>query len=132
QASAVRLRDDPPAGGATLRSDRLDAYYAATRSFTPREWLSIAPIAGGRLTHYSRATGGRSDYTRALGELGVDAELRFNGTFDYRNERWDNDGLRHLVTPRVSYRYIPDATKGTRYIPAIDRRVFATYLEPLG
>ena len=132
QASAVRLRDDPPTGGAVLRSDRLDAYYLATRPFTPREWLTFAPVLGGRLTHYARAKGGRNDYTRALGEVGLDAEMRFSGTFDYRNERWGIDGLRHLVTPRVSYRYVPDATKGVRYIPLIDRRVFATYLEPLG
>lgn len=132
QASVAVLRDDPPAGGPTLRSDRADVYYALTRPFTPREWLTVSPVAGARLTHYARAQGGRSDYTRVLGEFGVDAELRASGTFDYRNERWGIDGLRHLVTPRVSYRYIPDATKGERSIPAIDRRVFATYLEPLG
>jgi LPS-assembly protein len=132
QSSAVRLREDPPVGGPRLRSDRLDAYYAATRPFTPREWLTITPVAGARVTHYAHALAGRRDYTRTLGELGVDAALRASATFDYRNERWGIDGLRHLVTPRVSYRYIPDATKGDRYIPAIDRRVFATYLEPLG
>ncbi len=132
QSSAVRLEDDPPTGGPTLRSDRLDAYYAITRPFTPREWLTFSPVAGARLTHYARALGGRDDYTRALGEFGFDAELRASGTFDYRNERWGINGLRHLVTPRVSYRSIPDATKGSTYIPSIDRRVFGTYLEPLG
>jgi LPS-assembly protein len=42
-ASAVRLREDPPAGSPTLLSDRLDTYYGLTRSFTPREWLGITP-----------------------------------------------------------------------------------------
>jgi len=29
------LRDDPPEGGPTLRSNRLDAYYALTRPIKP-------------------------------------------------------------------------------------------------
>ncbi|MCF3652007.1 LPS-assembly protein LptD [Synoicihabitans lomoniglobus] len=130
-ASAAVLRDDPPAGGGELRSNRVDLYYALTRPWQPQSWMSVNPVAGVRLTHYADAVGGRSDYTRALGELGVDAEMRASAVFDYQNERWGIDGLRHLVTPRLSYRYIPDADKGSAYIPAIDRRVFATYLEPL-
>lgn len=134
-ASAVRLRDDPPLGGPELRSDRLDAYYALSRPITPREWLSITPIAGGRVTHYANIEGtstGRERYTRVLGELGVDAELHASGVYAYRNERWKIDGLRHLVTPRLSYRYVPEGGRGRDHIPAIDRRTFSTYLPPLG
>jgi LPS-assembly protein len=39
--------------------------------------------------------------------------------------------LRHLFTPRISYRYIPEADKGRGRIPAIDRQAFSTYLQPL-
>ncbi len=136
QTSVAILRDDPPelinaAPEPTLRSDRADAYYALTRPFTPREWLTVTPVAGGRLTYYDRAEGGRDHYTRALGEIGADAEMRLSGTYDYKNERWGIDGIRHLITPRLSYRYIPEADKGRAYIPQIDRQVFATYLEPL-
>jgi len=132
-AAYVSLRDDPPGSILpTLRSDRLNTYYGLSRPWHHRDWLSFTPVAGGRLTHYARATGGRSDYTRALGEVGFDAELNFNGTFAVKNERWGIDGLRHLVTPRLSYRYIPDADKGAPYIPPLDRPVFDTYLEPLG
>ena len=131
-ASFASLRDTPPLTGPTLRTDRLDAYYALTRPFTPREWLSIAPIVGGRVTHYTDATGGRDTYTRTLGEFGVDAALRGNAVYDYKNEVWQIDGIRHLVTPRLSYRYIPSAEQGARYIPPIDRRTFSTYLQPLG
>jgi LPS-assembly protein len=45
---------------------------------------------------------------------------------------WKIDGLRHLITPRVGYRYIPEADRGRARIPAIDREVFSTYLLPLG
>lgn len=131
QSSVAVLRDDDPAGP-TLRSDRYDAYYGLTRAFTPREWFTFQGLAGGRVTHYARAVGGRDDYTRTLGELGFDTELRASGTYDYKNERWGIDGLRHLVTPRLSYRYIPGGDKGRPYIPSIDRRVFSTYLQPFG
>lgn len=173
-ASAAMLREDPVSFGVypwspfvaqfavprsvatlpelfgTAKTTRLDAYYGLERPITPRDWLSITPIVGGRLTHYTDSTLGRykfSDYTRALGEVGVDAVLRSSGTFDYKNPLWKIDGLRHLFTPRISYRYIPDADKGFSRIPAIDRRAlidsadpffldedytYLPYLQPLG
>lgn len=131
-ASLALLRDDPPGSAPTLTTDRLDAHYALTRPFTPREWLSVTPVAGARVTHYNTATGGRRTYTRTLGEVGLDADLRASAVYDYKNEAWDINGLRHLVTPRLSYRYIPSADRGQKYIPPIDRRTFSTYLQPLG
>jgi LPS-assembly protein len=112
--------------------NRVDAYYGLTRPFTPREWFSFKPVAGARVTHYDGATGGKNDYTRVLGEIGFDAELQASSTYDYKNERWKIDGLRHLVKPYVSYRAIPGSDRGARYIPAIDRTPFSTYLQPLG
>lgn len=132
-ASFAVLREDPLAGsGPQLRSDRFDAYYGLSRTFAPQEWLSFTPVAGGRFTHYTRATGGRDTYTRMLGEIGFDASLRTSGIYQYKNEAWGIDGLRHLMTPRLSYRYIPEADKGRAYIPPIDRETFSTYLQPLG
>ncbi len=135
QVSYARLRDNPPGSYApTLQTDRADAYYALTRNFTPREWLGATAVAGVRSTHYSDALpgSGRGSYTRNLAEVGFDAHLLASGTFDYNNERWGIRGLRHLVKPFVSYRYIPEAEKGARYIPQIDRESFNTYLQPLG
>lgn len=131
-ASMAILRDDPPAAGPTLVSNRLDAYYSLSRAFTPQPWLSFTPIAGGRVTYYDRTTGGRSTYTRTLGEVGFDAALRTSAVYDYQNAAWGIDGLRHLLTPRLLYRYIPEADKGQIYIPPIDRETFSTYLPPLG
>lgn len=112
--------------------NRVDAYYGLTRPFTPREWFSFKPVAGARVTHYDGATGGKSDYTRVLGEIGFDAELQASSTYDYQNKQWKIDGLRHLVKPYVSYRAVPEADRGQRYIPQIDRTPFSTYLQPLG
>ena len=74
----------------------------------------------------------RDAYTRTLGEVGFDTALRTSATWDYKNSLWKIDGLRHLLTPRVSYRYIPEAAKGLGRVAPIDRRTFATYLQPLG
>jgi len=138
-ASIAVLREDPlpvgplnPVAGPELRSDRFDAYYSLSRPIRPTEWSAFTPVVGGRLTHYADLSGTRSDYTRALGEIGFDAEVRASGVYDYKNPRWKIDGLRHLLTPRISYRYIPDAEKGAAYIPPIDRESFSTYLQPLG
>jgi LPS-assembly protein len=142
EASAAVLREDPlPAvpgslasSAPLLRSDRLDGYYALLRPFAPTEWFAFTPMAGGRITHYANTRGvtRSGNYTRTLGEIGADAALRASGTFEYKNPQWKIDGLRHLVTPRLSYRYIPERTAGRAQIPRIDREVFSTYLQPLG
>jgi len=115
----------------TIKSNRLDAFYSVSRPIVPREWLVIDPVAGARVTHYLDAVDGKSTYTRALGEVGADVSLRASGVYDYKNEQWGIDGIRHLVTPKLSYRYIPSADKGQRYIPQIDNRVFDTALPTL-
>ncbi len=125
------LQEDPLLTGSTLRSDRFDTVYTLERPVVASDWLTITPVAGGRLTYYADATGGRNTYARWLGEIGVDAELRASGVFHYRNDRWKIDGLRHLLTPRLSYRYVPEADRGREFIPLIDREVFSTQLPPI-
>ncbi|MCF7686689.1 MAG: LPS assembly protein LptD [Cephaloticoccus sp.] len=133
QASFSALRETPPgSGGPTVKSDRLDAYYAVRRPLTHEDWFSFTPIAGARVTHYNRATGGRANYTRLLGEFGFDAELRTSAVSEYRNDTWRINGIRHLFTPRLAYRFVPQADKGRAFIPAIDNRTFNTYLPPIG
>lgn len=133
--AATATYGDPYAGSAAheLRSTRFDAYYALMRPIAPNPWLTVTPVVGGRLTDYEDTLGAMKNgsYTRALGEVGADAEMRLSGTFAYRNPKWHIDGLRHLFTPRISYRYIPEAGRGQAYIPPIDREAFSTYLQPL-
>lgn len=135
-ASVAALReDDPLSPTGTIRSDRADLYYGVMRPFSPREWASITPVAGARVTHYERTPAGsnRGNFTRVLGEAGLDAELfKTSGTWNYQNKRWDIDGLRHLITPTIGYRYSPSADVGRGSIPAIDDDPFNTYLRPLG
>jgi len=49
-ASYAALKEDSLFSGPTLRSDRFDAFYAIERPIHPSEWLSLTPVAGGRLT----------------------------------------------------------------------------------
>jgi LPS-assembly protein len=132
-ASAAVLHEDPPVTGPALTTNRYDAFYGLGRPIAPSNWFTFTPIAGGRLTYYTNTndTGGRDDYLRTLGEVGFDAELRTSGTWDYKNDRWQIDGLRHLFTPKISYRYIPEAEQGQPYIPPIDTTTFSPYLQPL-
>jgi LPS-assembly protein len=141
EASFALLREDPltsgplaPATGKSLRSRRLDAYYGIERPLTAGDWFAFTPVAGGRFTHYASTQGAATNggTTRVLGEVGFDAAVRSSGTFAYRNDAWRIDGLRHLLTPRLSYRDIPAIDQGRARIPAIDREAFATYLQPLG
>ena len=131
--SAVSLVAWPPGGGPELASNRLDAFYGLTRPISPTDWFTFTPTVGGRVTNYSDTIGAAAPggYTRAVGEVGFDAMLRSSGTFDYKNSLWDINGLRHLLTPHITYRYIPDADAGQRYIPNVDGQTFSTYLQPL-
>ena len=130
-ASAAVLQADAYGVNPSLRTDRFDAYYGLERPVAATPWLTVTPVAGGRVTHYTDALGGKDDYTRTIGEVGFDARLLASGTFDYKNEIWEIDGLRHLVEPTLAYRYAPEAARGKAYIPPIDARVFSTYLQPL-
>ncbi|HSY53418.1 MAG TPA: LPS assembly protein LptD, partial [Opitutaceae bacterium] len=130
-ASAAALREDAPLTGTAPTSNRFDTFYELGRPFAPTSWFTFTPIAGGRLTYYANATGSQSTYLRTLGEVGFDLELRSSGTWDYKNDRWHIDGLRHLFTPKISYRYIPEAEQGQRFIPPIDSDTFSPYLQPL-
>jgi LPS-assembly protein len=130
-ASTAVLQADAFGTTPELRTNRLDAYYGLERPFTPVPWFNFTPVVGGRVTYYTDALGGKDTYTRTLGEVGFDAHLLASGTFDYKNPVWEIDGLRHLVEPKLSYRYAPEAAQGKAYIPPIDARVFSTYLQPL-
>ena len=130
-AAAAVLESDAFGTQPKLRTNRLDAYYGLQRPFAPTPWLTFNPVVGGRATYYSNAQGGKDTYTRTIGEIGFDARLLAAGVFDYKNEIWEIDGLRHLVEPTLSYRYAPEAADGSAYIPPIDTRAFSTYLQPL-
>lgn len=130
-ASIAVLEADAYGASPYLHTDRFDAYYGLERPVKVAPWLTFTPVAGARVTHYTDAIGGKDEYTRTFGEVGFDSKLTASGVFDYKNPAWEIDGLRHLLEPKLSYRYAPKAYRGRAYIPPIDARVFSTYLQPL-
>jgi LPS-assembly protein len=129
-AGLVHLEEHPPLGGTDLASDRFDTFLGLTRPFSYKGIFDFAPVVGGRFTEYWDTLGAAEPggTGRALGELGFDADLKANAVWDYDNPLWHIDGLRHLLTPTFSYRYIPDGDKAAAYIPPIDRNSFTSYL----
>ena len=130
QLSAALLREDDPLND-NVRSDRLDWYFGLNRPFYIADWLTFTPKVGTRITHYQRALAGRDNYTRVLGEIGADLEANAFAVYDYKNELWGINDIRHVVKPRIEYRFTPKADSGRQFIPQIDRRAFATHLEPI-
>jgi LPS-assembly protein len=130
ESGIAHLAEHPPAGGTVLASDRFDTFLGLSRPFAYRGVADLTPVVGARYTRYWDTVGAPDPggAGRALGELGFDADLKMSAVFDYKNPRWNIDGLRHLVTPTLSYRYIPDANKSAAWIPPIDRSTFTSYL----
>ena len=126
----AHLEEVPPDGGSFLETDRFDTFLGLSRPFSFKGIAQITPVAGARFTEYWDTTGAAQPggTGRALGEVGFDADLKLNATFDYQNPLWHIDGLRHLLTPIVSYRYIPDGDRDAAWIPPIDRDTFTNYL----
>ena len=92
RASAAVLQADAFGPTPALKTNRLDAYYGLERPINPTPWLNFTPVAGGRVTYYTDALGGKDTYTRTIGEVGFDAHLLASGTFDYKNPVWEVDG----------------------------------------
>ena len=93
-----------------LSNDRLNATYSITFPIKPTPWLAISPFVTGRLTHYDKSHdifGGLSGHSvqQLASEFGLDINATVYGSWDYVNETWGIDGLRHISRPIIQYRY---------------------------
>ena len=131
-ASIVGLREKPPQG-LILSSNRFDVFYEVSRPINPTSYFNFTPVVAGRLTEYTDKQGPvlKGNYLRTLSEIGFDSQLRSSGVFDFNNPLWDINGIRHLLTPMLSYRYVPINNHDYGSIPLIDRTTYTTYLKPL-
>jgi LPS-assembly protein len=132
-AGIAHLEELPPDGGGRLREDRLDLFASLSRPFTYKGIVDFDPVIGARYTQYWNTVGAATPggVSRILAEIGADADVKMSGTWDYKNPYLGIDGLRHVIVPNVSYRFIPDATRYEGRIPAIDRDTFTSYLPVL-
>jgi len=120
QSSFVQLTEQSLAAAPTLHSNRFDAYYGLRYPITPTAWSTITPVLGGRVTNYQDTLNDQGQFTRFLGQVGFDAEMRSFGKWGYTNPTWEIDGLHHVLRPVLMYRYIPNAQQGQGKIPEID------------
>lgn len=132
--SFVVLREKSPTGRFDeTNSTRLNAYYGWSRPTELTDWATFTPVAGVMVTQYWQAYHRDNSFTRVLGEVGADLEMRATGLWNVKDKFWGIDGLRHVFKPIVQYRFIPAAQAGNTLIPKIDvRSPFQTYLEPIG
>ena len=111
----------------SISTTRFDGYVGIDRPIQISDWAKITPVAGARLTSYSDTVGNESAYTRALGQVGFDAQMDIWGQFDYQSKTMGIDGVRHHIIPMISYRYIPEAERGRNRIEGIDIDYMPTY-----
>jgi LPS-assembly protein len=114
-------------GTPTLHSNRFDGYYGWRRPVSINNWATFTPVAGTRITQYQDTLGQRGDFTRMLGQVGFDSEMRAVGRWDYTNPTWGINGIQHVVRPVAMYRYIPAAQQGSGLIPVIDQDLTSNY-----
>lgn len=106
-------------------------------------WTLLRPVTlapGVRFTPQTTITGvGWSDGatddadtpSRLLGQLGFDLSLTAARIWDVDNDRWNVNGLRHLVRPVLKYRWRFDGGDDPAEIIAVDRATLITAREPL-
>ncbi|WP_269523447.1 LPS-assembly protein LptD [Coraliomargarita parva] len=121
--SYARLRQDLERFIPTIHDeteyDRFDLSYRIERPIAFSDWLTLTPLAGARITHYTNQEIDpanpyydpelEDDFTRDLYEVGFDLESRFHATYPTYNKTWKIDGLRHILRPVLRYRYYSDS-----------------------
>lgn len=162
--SAAQIRNQATADQ-DVTGTKTDAFYGLEWNKSPTDGVNLRLKAGARNVSYEDAEiyvehyviGSATNpfvYTnsvsgsRAFAELGADLSLKASSTSDFKNKTWDIDGLRHIIEPRISYRYNPElwnsetltpdyglyAIYGPGYGASIvnsDKGTFANYLPPI-
>ncbi len=117
----IRQRNDDD----ELTSSRVDFYYGLDCPIEFGDIATFRPVVGVRMTHYGETVPeDESSYTRFLGQVGFDLHFLATGTFDYDNETWGINGLKHVFRPVFQYRYFPGSRSQSGRIPEIDREIY--------
>jgi hypothetical protein len=101
---------------------RADIFTGISAPCDLSSWCTVTPVAGARTLKYWGLQGAaHKDYERFLGQVGFDLRFKFYGEYMFENKYWNIHNFRHLCTPVVQYRYLPNGHAGRGHIPAIDR-----------
>lgn len=127
----AHLRQEAFRGTPAKGSNRFDVFYGWSLPYAVDDKLTLTPVLGARVDHYTNSYGAGGQRTDLRGQVGFDATMHFYGTWDYQNKFWDIDGIRHIIRPMLQYRYIPKTTSGGGTPGAIDDDIFTTSLPPI-
>ncbi|MDR1595933.1 MAG: hypothetical protein LBR91_03355 [Puniceicoccales bacterium] len=89
-----------------VNSFRSDAYYGVSLPLVYDDFVTVKPILGTRGILYHGNSGDKTK-GKALIQGGVDVDFKFYGQWDYCNETFGIDGLKHTINPVIQYRVIP-------------------------
>ena len=108
--------------------DRIDLNYQITRPILIKNWLTLTPLLGARLTHYSNSEStppstSQNDTIERFA-VGFDLEAHGHSTFATQNSVWKIDSLRHTIRPVVRYRYF-SRSKNTEALRDIERSAYS-------
>ena len=107
QAANINNLQAAPVNGVAA-VNRVDTNNQLSYQANVLGWLGIKPFVGTEQTYYSRDRLGDNDnFIRGNAFTGVDLNTRFYKTFDVKSNALNIDinGLRHVVSPTISYYY---------------------------
>jgi len=98
-------------------------------------WLGVRPFAGTEQTYYSRGVEGESNLFRGNFFTGIDLNTRFYRTFNVKSDalNMEINGLRHVISPTVSYYYAHRPTVDSSKLgqfDSVDALTFSNVISP--
>jgi len=119
---------------------RLDTYHQIIYPVLVAGWLNLTPRVGARGTYYSDtpivgsptyASSG-NDALRGVFNTGMEASFKIHKTWsDINNEKWEIDGLRHVMIPSANFAYIPKPNYTPGQLYQFDYQLPSTQLAPI-
>ena len=111
----------PSPSSSDISVNRLDAYNKVSLPFR-LSFINLRPFVANRATYYSSESDNSSISPRTVFYTGADASTKFYRVFDVKSNflGMNIDGLRHVVTPSVSYVYNHFPTVPSNRLKQID------------
>jgi LPS-assembly protein len=112
QAGSYSMKHKVPAApNADYAADRLDTYNKLSLPFKV-SFIDLTPFAATRETVYDKDINGAHVAPRTVFYAGTEASTKFYRIYDTETNflGLNINGLRHIVTPAVSYNYNPEPT----------------------
>ncbi|MDK3156457.1 hypothetical protein QPK87_07690 [Kamptonema cortianum] len=119
---------------------RIDTYHQLTYPILVAGWLNLTPRVGVRGTYYSDtptpgsptfASSGK-DAMRGVLNTGMEASFKLHKTWsNVQNEKWEIDGIRHMIIPSANYAYIPTPNYRPGDLYQFDYLLPSTKLPPI-